>query len=289
MVEVREEVEMNGVGGVQGRLYAVVEDITPEIAREYLALNEENRALKKSFVNKLTGAILRGEWIFNGESIKFDASGKLIDGQHRLAAVVAAEETVPMLVVRNAPAGSQDTVDTGTRRTLSDALRIRSEKNNSVLAAAIAWMHRIQNSKTASVMAGQSYPTIQQGLALLAENPGLRESKSTAYALYHNLRVPQGLGQALHYVLSSLDAQDADVFFDYLITGVGLEEGDPILTLRRSLTRIMQQAARSRGVGQAYMAAIIIRAWNAYRDGRPLARLQWSPGGSRKEAFPAPR
>lgn len=268
------------------KVYAVKEAITPELAEAYLATQETNRPLKKQVVRRLVGVIQRGEWVFNGETIKFDAGGRLIDGQHRLAAIIAGDQPIETLVVRNASELAQDTVDTGTRRTLLDALRMRGEKNAAALASAIGWLYRLQSGKGGATSGAEQYPTIQQGLTLLGNNPGLRYAQTVAYRVYSNARLPQGVCMALYYHLSGIDEQDAEVFFEHLASGAGLDEGHPILVLRSTLKRFNEQRPKP---SQPYYAAITIKAWNAFKEGRAVTRLSWSPGGSRNEAFPTPR
>lgn len=101
------------------------EIITPEMAREYLKFNTENyRSLSKDRVISYAGDMKNGEWQMNGEAIKFDETGKLIDGQHRLHAIIRAGVPVEMLVVR----GVQESVniyDIGFRRSLGQIAKAR--------------------------------------------------------------------------------------------------------------------------------------------------------------------
>lgn len=268
------------------KVYAIMETVTPAKAREYLGFNDRNRSLNKTSVRVLAGAIMRGEWIMNGETIKFDQQGKLIDGQHRLAAVISAEMPVEILVVRNAGFEAQDTVDTGTRRNLGSQLKIRGEDKYLTLAASVSWLYKFQNyrSRFIDMVGGQTYPTVKQGLMILENNPGLRDCLQIASKINYKHKAPAGVMTALSYKFASLDQQDADVFFEYLLSGAELEEDDPIFVLRETLSRYADQKPRP---NQAMYAAIIVKAWNAYREGRRVQRLSWSPGGSRREAFPA--
>lgn len=118
---------------------------------------------------------------------------------------------------------------------------------------------------------------------MLAENPGLRDSYTIVRRAYLETRFPVGLGMALHYLFATIDAEDAEVFFDYLATGAGLDEEHPILALRRTIGRLQSQRPRP---GQLYYAAIAIKAWNKFIEGVPVSVLRWSPGGARPESFP---
>jgi hypothetical protein len=70
-------------------------DVDPATAESWLAKNPNNRNLRVPVVQSYARDMVSGNWMLNGETIKFDQSGKLIDGQHRLSAVVTADVTVP--------------------------------------------------------------------------------------------------------------------------------------------------------------------------------------------------
>src|ERR1700761_996246 len=92
---------------------AEVERLSPKSAKALLKGNVHNRNLRKARVSSLAEAMKRGEWELNGESIKVAEDGSLLDGQHRLQAVVESGKSIQVLVVRNLPSDAQDTVDTG--------------------------------------------------------------------------------------------------------------------------------------------------------------------------------
>lgn len=101
------------------------ERITPEMAKEYLTVNTENyRGLSKDRVISYSSDMKNGRWQFNGEAIKFDESGKLIDGQHRLHAIVRAGVPVDMLVIRGVETGV-NIYDVGSNRTMAQIAKAR--------------------------------------------------------------------------------------------------------------------------------------------------------------------
>lgn len=78
------------------------EFITPEIAKEYLKLNMAcNRRIDTQRVKELTTDIQNGNWQINGDTIRFNKKGELIDGQHRLTAIAKSGCTVMTGVTRN--------------------------------------------------------------------------------------------------------------------------------------------------------------------------------------------
>lgn len=76
------------------------ETVTPEKAAHYLKRNVDNyRRISKAKAALYAEDMLAGKWQLNGEAIQFDESGKLKNGQHRLAAVVMAGKTRPDIAV----------------------------------------------------------------------------------------------------------------------------------------------------------------------------------------------
>lgn len=76
--------------------------ITPEMAARQLDAYYAagGRSLIRDHVACLAAKMLRGEWVLDYSSIHLSASGNLIDGAHRIAAIVRAGVPVTMLVVQ---------------------------------------------------------------------------------------------------------------------------------------------------------------------------------------------
>ncbi len=257
--------------------------ITPEGAAAYLQKNPTNRPLKPVVVKRYAAAMKRGEWDgLNGETIKLNGDGTLVDGQHRLAAVVESGLTLTTTIVMGVRRTAQDTIDTGTRRTLSDALKIRGEANHTTLAGALGYAYR-----HFSRLEGQRiYPTTTQALTLLDEHPGIRVGTAAARRLHRHIHFNPSLAAWLYYHFGTIDRDDAEDFFTRLVTLEKVDAGHPILTLNQT---VLRDAASSPRMSVIKVQAITIKAWNAYRDGRELRLLKWSPGGSSPESFPHAR
>lgn len=103
--------------------------VSPELAAQWLTLNTNNRPLSKNAVQQLAAQIQRGEWQLTHQGIAFDEDDVLIDGQHRLAAVVKASRAVPMTVTHGVPRTAFTVMDTGRKRTGRDALALVGEAN----------------------------------------------------------------------------------------------------------------------------------------------------------------
>lgn len=103
-----------------------MEYITPKIAAEYLLRNLlNNRNLRPTYVSALASAMARGEWQQNHQGIAFNSKGQLVDGQHRLSAIIQSGISVYMLVTRGLGMEAFPTLDMGAKRTMADATGIR--------------------------------------------------------------------------------------------------------------------------------------------------------------------
>lgn len=104
-----------------------VERITPSIAAEYLKKNMPlNRRINSSRVETYADDIRRGGWKLNGESICFNEKGELIDGQHRLLAIIKAGVPAEISVIRGV--GNDIALfDRGANRTETQILRMRND------------------------------------------------------------------------------------------------------------------------------------------------------------------
>ena len=100
-------------------------DVTPVLAQEWLEHNvDNNRHVRPSLVWKYAYDMKNGNWGINTDAIAFNANGQLINGQHRLNAIIRANVTVPMLVVFDLPVSKDDlmNIDRGGGRTIADSM-----------------------------------------------------------------------------------------------------------------------------------------------------------------------
>jgi hypothetical protein len=256
-----------------------VETITPQEAERLLEANEHNRNLRQAWVDSLAGMMSRGEWTLNGETIKLAEDGTLLDGQHRLAAVVAANVTLETVVVRGLPMAAQDTVDIGRGRRLADVLAIEGFVDAHALAAAVNFLHRYRTQRRLDTSRSTA-PTPQQALALIEATPDLPESVRVARRVAKEIGGPLGIFAGLHSVFRDVDRTATDEFFESLETGLQLKRGDPVWHLRRHILR----PRRDRHYAQTpyYMAALVVKAFNYRRAGRTVELLAFKS----KERFP---
>jgi hypothetical protein len=249
---------------------ATTEMVTPKKAMEWLKRNIHNRPFSKIHVGYLVALLRDGKYKLNGEAIKFNSNGDLIDGQHRLMACVESGVSFQSLIVRGLEHEAFDTLDGGRPRSAADVLARHGEKNCNTLAAACRAVFLIEKYGVFNEVKSVRRDQIADALAA---TPGLRASTDFAMATRTNL-IGRSIVAALHYLFSQKDARAADAFWEHVLKGEGLTAGMPEYRLRERL--IKEKAAMGRlRAPDAY--ALAIKAWNFRRDGQACKQLKLGP------------
>lgn len=249
-----------------------VETVTPDTARAWLATNTHNRHIRRSVVAIYARDMAEGRWVFTGEPIKFATDGTLLDGQHRLHAVVASEATVAMLVVRGLSLHVQDAMDTGARRTTADALSLSGERN-AVVMASVSKLILTDGDRL-----GDRRVSTGEVSALIDSDDSIRRiCVDVLPALRLTVATPAVVGYA-YWRLNKIDPDKTAQFFDQLASLVGLPHGSPILALYHRLGN-HAKSSRSRAYRREALAYIFM-AWNAWARGesRSIIKLAYSEG-----------
>lgn len=263
--------------------------VTPRIAKQLLEMNTRNRKISPTNLAKVSLQMQRDEWQLNGEAIKVAKDGRILDGQHRLQAAVDTDTTFPTLIVYGLKNTAQDTMDTGKSRSLADVLFIHGYKNTNRLAAIVVAIMRAEKGGLRQGVRTESSNSIsitnKQALTRLEIEPTLADISHVVHPAA-KAGVPGRLAGLLYYEFSKISGEDTEDFFARLASGIGLDRGDPILALRDHLTRLRSESHRK--PTQIYIAAVIIKAWNKYREGEPMQKIGFRVGGANPERFPEP-
>jgi hypothetical protein len=221
----------------------------------------------------------RGEWGLGWDGIAFDVDGRLLNGQHRLAAVALSGVAQPFVIARGWPKNSAECNDHGKKRTLSEILQMREraglpqprrrDQVHLVLHAprdVPGAEGRADGLRAARPLGpARAGATATGGCSTRSDARGLLSDKGKRSPM------PITPGTALLYLLSHVEPTDADTFFVRLADGTELAEGDPILVLRNQLMRARLKGNR---VGQHVKAAWTILAWNAWQEGVLVEQAQ---------------
>lgn len=100
-------------------------DVTPDMAQRLLnTSNHGNRKIRPAVVNKYARAMSAGDWRFSPEAISISKTGRLLNGQHRMSAVVASGRTIRFMFALGFDDDVFEVLDRGVARTAADALKI---------------------------------------------------------------------------------------------------------------------------------------------------------------------
>lgn len=216
-------------------IHTSIETITPEKASQMLTFNKQNRNISASLLDRLIKSIKTGEWECNGDSIRFDEDGNLLDGQHRLTAISRSGIAVESLVVRGLPKRVFDTIDQGKKRTAGDVLSKAGITNPNVVAAAANLIHAWKTTGNVHLSSlSPSARTIES--IVTSEYPELVECALWYRAKKQTRGIFVG-GEVVFCkaVFSRANQSKSDSFFDQLDSGANLTEDDPIFLLRNKL------------------------------------------------------
>lgn len=132
--------------GVESRWWQV----DAKQAGEWLRNNFGNRPVRRDTVDAYARDMVKGRWTRTHQGIAFNDRDDLIDGQHRLHAILAADKLkpgikVPMMVtfglpskIEGAEMTTMDAVDRGAPRSVADQLKIQHGLKDGTLIAMIA-------------------------------------------------------------------------------------------------------------------------------------------------------
>jgi hypothetical protein len=185
-----------------------IKEITPQWAKQILETrNPHNRRVSERFVDKLARDISNGAFVTTHQGIAFNENGDLLDGQHRLAAVVMANKSITLPVTTGIPAafklnGSSintfELIDGGRSRGTGAMLQMAGYTNGNKVAASvkIAICASLgENAETVSISTAQAHKALMYIGKSVVECVQISSSAKIVrapapvvgvFALYHN-------------------------------------------------------------------------------------------------------
>jgi ribosomal silencing factor RsfS len=275
-------------------LNVVMESIDPETAKEYLALNvEHNRSVRDWKVTRYAYAMQQGRWIATSSTIKFDTNGHLLDGQHRLLAIIEAGIAVDMMVSRGEDPNSIHVIDVNTPRNAADSLVVSgvASKTNATQLAGLAnalngyengfYVHAMSELNNADRLANDEMIEFVRD-----RNGSMHEALVVANKVLRLVPLNRSGVAVAYLVLKKLDPDAADEFFNRLAEGILHGGEDPLVVLTRKATSERLMPNRKNLVGTTLY--LIFRTWNAWRTGETLGKFQYGSKGGGWTVIPKP-
>lgn len=250
--------------------------VTPETAQRWLDGNTVNRRIREAKVNQFARDMTAGHWHLSNDAICFSPDGKLLNGQHRLTAVVRSGVDVVMLVARNMPPVAMTVMDTGSARSASDALKFDGESHTALLASTtkLTLLYDSGRLYRDTKVQATSHSEIR---AFLAAHPELRHSVDVAERARKGIDAPPTALAAAHWIIASKAGVSlADFYLSQLSTRTNEPDGSAVLAVDSRL----RELRRNRTVLPARnVLYLLIKGWNYYAAGATVRRLAVQPKG----------
>lgn len=257
------------------------QSITPEVATQMLALNiANNRPISMSVINQYTNDMLQEKWIQTADSLKFNKQGRLIDGQHRLHAIIKAEVTVEMWVATELDENAVKYIDTGRKRSSNDLLQMQgigggySADISAVTRKIIGWENQKQTVLSDFGKGGgtklKGSISNHQILEYCEKNPDVVTHAIYGKNLYCKTPVKMfssaDLG-FLQWLLAQKDARKADEFLEKLCLKDNVPADSPIACLYNRLLT-------SKSLTPLLKLKLTFHAWNLWRQDKRISALK---------------
>lgn len=266
-----------------------VVNVTPAIAARWLKQNGLNRKKSTAHIKRLADKMAQGRWITNGQTISFDIDGKLIDGQHRLEAIVLSGATIEHAVALDVADPKAFTTYDGDalKRGAAQVAEMMGATHGRELVASARVIHLYENSKDMEQFAAAVGRSGEFSNEQLAEySLSLSDEYANAYEMigsFAKRTSSRSIFIALVMIFDRIDPVATSEFCRKLRTGVFSSENDPCLLLR---DRLLTESKLKGTKWKRTMAAITIKAFNYHMDGKPLSSLRWRIEGDNPERFP---
>lgn len=229
--------------------------VTPDQATEWLGNAAKNRRISERRVGLYAAAMKRGDWMLTNQGIAIDEFGKLIDGQHRLRAIVASQTPTELLVIRAAPSRTQLVLDQGLKRLPHDQVGLREGWEVTPLHMAVA--------KSMVTSIGGAGETERRGIVAdiqLLDRFYVRHHKAVEFAVAQFASRQKVKGVTIAPVLApvarafySVDQNILVRFCEVVATGMADRKGDgPAVVLRNWLLAGRDKALSARSGKDRY-------------------------------------
>lgn len=261
--------------GTDTNIIAEVIVITPTDAAAWLKCNQNNRQVRKNHVMFLAREILEGNWQVNGQPIVIADDEQVLDGQHRLMAIIEAGKPIQSLVVYGITPEAFRTIDTGAVRTGADALTMHFHEVPQAiirsLATAVQWCEKMERGL---IRGGGRQIKLSNTdvIDYVKKHRSMIQCAETLQGYPHEARpLSLGMGVALYELFTRKHGEQADKFMRGLYTGEELQRTDPEYLLRVAFIR---EADRVSKFPLSIRMRMVIKGWNWRRRGNTTANAR---------------
>lgn len=241
-----------------------IETVTPAMAARYLTYNTLNRKIVAAHVDAIARDIRAGNWMMNAQPICFARDGRLLNGQHRLSAVIQAGESIEVPVMRGLPEEAYATYDIHAKKgpQLGAGFENFGDRPLVAAAAVLLWKRELKPSGIRNAK-----PTPSEVMKIVEQHPRLLELRT-----FGRKMIEFGRGSVLAYAAYCIERDDPElgrIFLERFETGADLPRGHLILELRKRM-----QILRRERVSQDDQLKEMLAAWGRFKENPDLDRLK---------------
>jgi hypothetical protein len=245
-------------------------------------INIGNRKVSRERVATYLRDMNSGSWEFNGDAIRLDENGVLIDGQHRMTAVAQSGMACEFLVIKGVKSATKHTIDSGKSRTGGDALSIQAGVafgTSHTLSGALTMFEKYKKSGFGGAGGGNRLTTSQilnayderRDLVELASSMMKEISPATGSLL------PKAEVLFLFMVFCELDEQDAATYMSRILTGGDISADSIEMHIRAIMLNNKMKLSK---LSKASLINSILKCWNVARRGGQIkhrGNCVWRP------------
>lgn len=245
-------------------------DVTPQLAASWLQLNVSNRKPNTNYIRQYIQDILMGNWEMIGDPIRFSTEGRLMDGQHRLMAIMRANKCVKMVVMVGVNPNAFTHIDSGNRRTVSDSLFIKGVSRSREVASII----NVLNNN--GVLGNRGVASAARNAPIYDSDPQRFDSAAEAACQVKKLTMSSAYG-AFFYLALKAHPEKAQSFHRKFVTGTA-EEHDPARFIREHMRDKYPVGKRGGRDKQVEIGLKLVEAFKRHCEGKPMKRVRVPEG-----------
>lgn len=243
--------------------------ISPTMAKVFLEKNHpNNRTVSESLVTRYATDIKEDRWVLTHQGIAFSTDGYLIDGQHRLHAILRANKPVKMAITMGLQPVSIEGIDLNRVRHTADVLEISNRLPEGVnaqaaSARAVVLYRLMEPSKANGTLTVREFDAVWDRFSAEIVWAGRNyPSGGKDGAVQRRVRSAPVMGAVIAARVK--DPAKIDEFILKLDSGLGITRSDePASSLRRYLDNIHSLHGEGRmGITYATLRACFAAAHN---------------------------
>jgi len=244
-------------GGIQTETILV----TPALAKAWLERNVINRPLVERHVEDLVWEVKAGNWKLTHQGIAFNREGRLIDGQHRLTAIVRANVSMDVRVTFNVSGSYDSPIDSGLRVRRAHEILHLSLQEVGVCNALLA-IERPSKPRGSASLIAEVHVHHREGIEWVTKTFPAHQRGVTGSLL------------AAHALAYPVASRSVATFAEQFLARTGSSANEPAVVLRRFLDRTSRATVKGRDLSLA-----VLRCLEAHCRRHTIARLTVNDAG----------